>query len=119
MIKSALSVAVLALALAAPASAAGDAFPLGLNNNWCGGWGCGWGGYGRRSFNQTIVVQAGNANQARLADSNYNPPAVPYPLTLTLVRAVTSSEASISALSAEGLQIDPHEFSDRPRLSRQ
>jgi hypothetical protein len=81
MIKSAFSVAVLALALAAPASAAGDAFPLGLNNNWCGGWGCGWGGYGRRSFNQTIVVQAGNANQARLADSNYNdrpPRAVPF-----------------------------------------
>jgi hypothetical protein len=79
MIKSAASLAV--LALATPASAAGDAFPLGLNNNWCGGWGCGWRGYGRRSFNQTIVVQAGNANQARLADTNYNerpPRAVPF-----------------------------------------
>jgi hypothetical protein len=80
MIKSAASIAVLALALAAPANAAGDAYPLGLNN-WCGGWGCGWGGYGRRSFNQTIVVQAGDANQARLADTNYNerpPRAVPF-----------------------------------------
>ena len=38
MIKSAVFVAVLALALAAPASAAGDAYPLGLNNmvRWLG-----------------------------------------------------------------------------------
>ena len=74
MIKSAVSLAVLAFVFAVPAHAQGNAYPLGLN------WSSGWSSYNRPALNQTIVIQVGDDNQARVVDS-YNieprPRAVP------------------------------------------
>jgi hypothetical protein len=78
MIKSVASLAVLTLAFALPAQAQGNATPLGLN--WSSGWSC----CSRPVLDQTIVIQVGNDNKARVVDTDEadsGPRAVPLGLT--------------------------------------
>ena len=65
MIKSAVALSVLAVVLALPAHAQGDAYPLGLN--WSSSW---WNCYNRAALNQNIVIQVGDDNRARVVDLN-------------------------------------------------